>query len=160
MTLPSVHRARAVERRSRKVYQEMESIIEVILQHPEKSRKDQAALAGVSIGKFNAITGSDVFEAVRQERLSQLIDPILRESLEKNLLTTSLKAVRVVNEKLDLEPQMGEALATLKVTTAALGMTSAKSQVNIQNNIGIADVISRVNELRQRAISSPDSEVA
>lgn len=139
MTLPSVHRARAVERRSRKAYQEMESIIEVILQHPGKSRKDQAALAGVSIGKFNAITGSDVFEAVRQERLAQLIDPILRESLEKNLLTTSLKATQVISDKLDIEPTINEALATLKVTTQALGMHNrgdAKPAIN--NNIQIA----------------------
>lgn len=117
----------------------MESIIEVILQHPEKSRKDQAALAGVSIGKFNAITGSDVFEAVRQERLAQLIDPILRESLEKNLLTTSLKATQVISDKLDIEPTINEALATLKVTTQALGMHNrgdAKPAIN--NNIQIA----------------------
>lgn len=139
MTLPSVFKAKADQRRSRKAYQEMESIIEVILQHPEKSRKDQAALAGVSIGKFNAITGSDVFEAVRQERLSQLIDPILRESLEKNLLTTSLKATQVISDKLEIEPTMNEALATLKVTTQALGMHNrgdAKPAIN--NNIQIA----------------------
>jgi hypothetical protein len=139
MTLPSVFKAKADQRRSRKAYQEMESIIEVILQHPEKSRTQQAALANVSLQKFNTITGSDVFDAVRKERVEQLIDPILRESLEKNLLTTSLKATKVISEKLDVEPTMREALETVKVTTQALGLHNrgdAKPAIN--NNIQIA----------------------
>jgi hypothetical protein len=133
------HHKRAVERRSRKAYQEMESIIEVILAHPEKSKKEQAALALVSPAKFNAITGSDIFEAVRQERISQLVDPILRETLEKNLLTTSIKATQVVADKLQIEPTMNEALATLKVTTQALGLHNrGDSKPAINNNIQIA----------------------
>ena len=139
MTLPSVHKARADQRRARKNYQEMESLIEVILEHPEKSRAQQAALANISVGKATALIDTPEFDLIRQERLSQLIDPILRESLEKNLLTTSLKATQVISDKLEIEPTMNEALATLKVTTQALGLHNrgdAKPAIN--NNIQIA----------------------
>jgi hypothetical protein len=123
---------------ARKKYEQRERAIEVILQHPEKSRKEQAALMGVSSDVFGKITADPDFDTMRQERVAQIIDPALRETLEKGLLTASIKAVGVVNEKLDVEPTIHDALSTLKVTTQALGMANRKETPQVQTNIQIA----------------------
>ncbi len=129
---------RVAVRKARKHYEERERAIEVILEHPEKSRKDQAALMGVSSDVFSRILSDPEFETMRTERVTQIIDPVLRETLEQGLLAASIKAVRVVDEKLDVEPTIHDALSTLKVTTQALGMANRKETPVVQNNIQIA----------------------
>ena len=129
---------RVAVRKARKLHEERERAIEIILEHPEKTRKAQAALMGISTQKFSSIVSDPDFEAVRAERISQIIDPALRETLEQGLLAASIKAVRVVDEKLDIEPTIHDALSTLKVTTQALGMANRKEAPQIQNNIQIA----------------------
>ncbi len=129
---------RIAVKKARKQYEMQERAIEVILQHPEKSRKQQADLMGVSTLVFGNILKDPEFEAIRQERVAQIIDPALRETLEQGLLAASIKAVRVVDEKLDIEPTIHDALSTLKVTTQALGMANRKETPVVQNNIQIA----------------------
>ena len=123
---------------ARKKYEQRERAIEVILQYPEKQRKDQAALALMSPAVFCELLKDPDFETMRQERVAQIIDPALRETLEQGLLAASIKAVRVVDEKLDVEPTIHDALSTLKVTTQALGMANRKETPTVQTNIQIA----------------------
>ncbi len=123
---------------ARKHYEQRERAIEVILQYPEKNRKDQAALMGVSPEVYARILSDPSFEEMRQERVALIIDPALRETLEQSLLAVSVKAARVVDEKLDVEPTIHDALSTLKVTTAALGMANRKETPTVQTNIQIA----------------------
>jgi hypothetical protein len=123
---------------ARKRYEERERAIEIILQYPEKSRKDQAALACISPSTFSSLIKDPEFETMRAERVAQIIDPALRETLEQSLLAVSVKAARVVDEKLDIEPTIHDALSTLKVTTAALGMANRKEVPQVQTNIQIA----------------------
>jgi hypothetical protein len=127
-----------VVRRARQLYERQEAAIEIILEHPEKPRREQAALLGLSPVSFNRIIDSDGFDALRQERLAQLIDPALKAKLEQGLLNTAIKAVSVVSDKLDIEPNMREALETVKVTTQALGLHNRKDAPVVQNNIQIA----------------------
>ncbi len=129
---------RLLQRKARKHYEERERAIEIVLEHPEKKRKDQAALMGVSVFIFNRIISDPEFEAMRTERIAQIVDPAMRETLEQGLLAASIKAVRVVDEKLDVEPTIHDALSTLKVTTQALGMANRKETPVVQNNIQIA----------------------
>jgi hypothetical protein len=123
---------------ARKQYEQRERAIEVVLQYPEKQRKDQAALMGVSPAVFSNILKDPSFEEMRQERVAQIIDPVLRETLEQSLLAVSVKAAKVVDEKLDIEPTIHDALSTLKVTTQALGMANRKEVPTVQTNIQIA----------------------
>ena len=123
---------------ARKQYEQRERAIEVVLQYPEKDRKDQAALMGVSPLVFSNILKDPSFEEMRQERVAQIIDPVLRETLEQGLLATTVKAVKIVNEKLDIEPTMHDALAVVKVNTQALGMANRKETPQVQTNIQIA----------------------
>lgn len=132
------HHKSAVIRRSRKKYELQEAAIEVILANPEKTRAEQAKILGIPANKFTKVVNDPDFETLRQERLSQLIDPILKETLEKKLYTTSIQAVDVVSDELTVNPTMGGALATLKVTTTALGLQNRREQPAIQNNIQIA----------------------
>ena len=130
---------RNVIKRAKNAYYAQERAIEVIAEHPEKSRKEQAAIMGITVSAFRKITEAPEFDAIRQQRMSQIIDPMLKESLEQGLLATSLKAVNIVNERLDVEPTIHDALSTLKVTTAALGMANRKAEApQIQNTIQIA----------------------
>jgi hypothetical protein len=129
---------RALRTKARKKYEQTERAIEVILQYPEKSRKDQAALIGLSPEVFSNLIKDPDFENIRQERVAQIIDPALRETLEQSLLAVSVKAARVVDEKLDIEPTIHDALSTLKVTTQALGMANRKETPTVQTNIQIA----------------------
>jgi hypothetical protein len=129
---------RGLQTRAKKKYEQRERAIEVILQYPEKSRKDQAALIGISPEVFSNLIADPDFETMRQERVAQIIDPALRESLEQQLMAVSMKAARVVDEKLDIEPTIHDALSTLKVTTQALGMANRKETPQVQTNIQIA----------------------
>jgi hypothetical protein len=129
---------RGLRNKARKKYEQRERAIEVILQYPEKSRKDQAALIGLSPEVYSNLISDPDFENMRQERVAQIIDPALRQSLEQSLLAVSMKAARVVDEKLDIEPTIHDALSTLKVTTQALGMANRKEAPQVQTNIQIA----------------------
>lgn len=129
---------KAVIGRARRKYELQEAAIEVILSNPEKSRKAQAAILGLSSISFNKIINDPDFETLRQERLSQIVDPVLKETLEKKLYATSIQAIDVVSDKLSVEPSMSEALATLQVTTKALGMHNRQDKPVVQNNIQIA----------------------
>lgn len=131
------HRKVAISR-ARKKYELQEAAIEVILANPEKSRREQAEILAIPTARFTKLIADPDFEALRQERLSQIVDPILKETLEKKLLTTSIQAVDVVSDKLSVEPSFSEALATLKVTTQALGMQNRQDKPVVQNNIQIA----------------------
>jgi hypothetical protein len=129
---------RGLQTRAKKKYEQRERAIEVILQYPEKSRKDQAALIGISPEVFSNLIADPDFETMRQERVAQIIDPVLRETLERGLLAATLKAVKIVDEKLDIEPTMHDALAVVKVNTQALGMANRKETPQVQTNIQIA----------------------
>jgi hypothetical protein len=123
---------------ARKQYEQRERAIEIVLQYPEKQRKEQAALMGVSPDVFSRILSDPSFEEMRQERVAQIIDPAMRETLERDLLAVTIKATRVVNEKLDIEPTMHDALAVVKTTSTALGMANRKETPTVQTNIQIA----------------------
>ena len=127
-----------VEHRARRQYQSMEAAVDVILANPTATREVQAALVGVSTTVFRKLIASDEFEPLRQQRMAQVIDPALRDQLESSLMKVAIKATGIVDDKMGVEPTLHDALATVKITTQALGMQNRKETGPVvQNNIQI-----------------------
>lgn len=124
--------------KGRQRYEEMESVVEIALSYPHKTVAEKAGMAAMSQNKYREMVRSPEFMVLRDERIKELVDPALKEMLENGLYKTSIKAVEVIDESLETKPSMGAALATLKVTTTALGLANRGPTVAVQNNINFS----------------------
>jgi hypothetical protein len=108
-----------------------EAVIDAMLANPDMSQNELAAVFGYSPAWLSIVINSDAFQAKLSERREELINPILRSTLEDRMRGVAAKAAEVILEKLHAAPELKGAISALEVTTRALGYGAKTSEVNV-----------------------------
>ena len=98
-----------------------DAIIDAIISNPGVDQKEIARSMGYSEGWISQIMASDSFQAAFERRKDELVDPVLRHSLEENFKSLVLQSVAVLRRKLEASPSDALALKVLENSSRALG---------------------------------------
>ena len=99
-----------------------DSIIDWMIANPRAvTRKEIGMQFGYSEVWMNRLVGSDAFQARLAKRREELIDPILRNTVEENMKGLAQLSLDVLMDKLAADRNPDMALRTLDMTSRALG---------------------------------------
>lgn len=98
-----------------------DSIIDQIIANPGVDQKIIAQAMGYSEGWISQIMASDSFQAAFERRKDELVDPVLRHSLEQNFKALVLQSVAVLRRKLEAADDGNLALRVMENASKALG---------------------------------------
>lgn len=109
-----------------------EAMIDMIIAEPGISQGKLAAIFGYTQGWLSTVMGSDAFKAKLEERRAELIDPVLRLSLDERFRGMVEKSLEVLQEKLSqpaLQVPDQLALRAMELGAKALGMGGNQATV-------------------------------
>lgn len=139
-----------------KVSYSHDGMIDLIVADPTISQNAIAAHFGYTPGWVSQVFNSDAFKERLAARKDELIDPVIRASIEEKLQALADKSIQVLLEKLHTTQNPSVAIRALDVSSRALGY-GAKSGTSVQVNNFIAHVPPRavsVDDWRNNYIPS------
>lgn len=103
-----------------------EALIDMIIAHPEATQNDLAAYFGYTAAWVSNIMASDAFKEQMTKRRVEIIDPSLRDLVEKRFEALSLKSLEVLMHKLEA-PKVSDnvALRAAELGARSLGFGQA-----------------------------------
>lgn len=113
-----------------------DAMIDLIIANPNISQGEIAAAFGYTEPWVSIIFNSDAFKERLAERKSELVDPVIRATLEEKFKALADLGTQVVLEKLAAtrDPKLG--LRALEITSKALGYgAKAPAQTAVQVNV-------------------------
>lgn len=105
-----------------------EDCVDCILANPGVSQNDLAARYGYSAAWISVVINSDVFQAKLAERRAELVDPVLRATIEERFRALAVRSLEVLQEKLSAPSHQVPdqlALQAAKLGKEALGLGAA-----------------------------------
>lgn len=122
-----------------KVSYSHDGMIDLIVADPTISQNAIAAHFGYTPGWVSQVFNSDAFKERLAARKDELIDPVIRASIEEKLQALADKSIQVLLEKLHTTQNPNVAIRALDVSSRALGY-GAKNGTSVQVNNFIAHV--------------------
>lgn len=119
----------------KKVSYTHDGMIDLIIASPMISQNEIAAHFGYTPGWVSQVFNSDAFKERLAARKEEIIDPVIRTSIEEKLNALADKSVQVLLEKLHQTQNMNVAIRALDVTTRALGYGAKQNNVQVNNYI-------------------------
>lgn len=117
-----------------------DGMIDLIIANPGISQNDIAAMVGYTASWVATIMASDAFQARLAERRDQIIDPLLKATVEEKFKGMVSRSLEILAEKLKAPPSEipdNLALRTLELSARALGYGAKESLVTkVEINIG------------------------
>jgi hypothetical protein len=100
-----------------------EDMIDFIIQNPMTSQKDMAARYGYTEGWVSNILASDAFQAAMAKRKDEVVDPVIRATIEERFKALVHRSLTVLMAKLE-QPAVSDqvALRAVELGAKALGM--------------------------------------
>lgn len=123
-----------------------DGMIDLVIANPAISQNEIAAHFGFTPGWVSQVFNSDAFKNRLAERKEEIIDPVLRASIEEKLQALADKSIQILLDKLHQTQNMNVAIRALDVTTRALGY-GAKDKGGVQINNYIAHVPPRAKDV-------------
>lgn len=115
-----------------KVRYSHEAMADQILANPWISQNELAKVFGYTPGWVSQVIASDAFQSYLAERKEQIIDPVLRASIEDRFKALVNKSTEVLLERLSERSADGElALGVLAAASKALGYGARGPQVQV-----------------------------
>lgn len=126
-----------------------DSIIDWMIANPRAAtRKEIGAQFGYTEVWMNRLIGSDAFQARLAQRREELVDPILRNTVEENMKGLAQLSLDVLMEKLATDRSTEVALRTLDMTSRALGYgardNGATPKVSVNFVVAMPDKVADV----------------
>lgn len=115
-----------------------DGMIDLIIAQPMLSTIEIAKHFGYTPQWVRQIINSDAFLERLAARKTEVVDPTLTASLEEKLRTLASASMEVLVQKLDTTKDSKIALASLELSTKALGFGARQSNVNVQNSFVVA----------------------
>jgi DNA primase len=110
-------------------------MIDLVIGDPTISQNAIAAHFGYTPGWVSQVFNSDAFKNRLAERKEEIIDPVIRASIEEKLNALADTSIKVLLEKLQQTQNMNVAIRALDVTTRALGYGAKQAQVQVNTYI-------------------------
>lgn len=110
-----------------------QAMIDLIIQHPELSQNQIAAQFGYTSSWLSNIMASDAFQEALAARREEVVDPILRATLQERTKALYLQSLAVLQAKLD-SPTVSDkvALAAAELGAKSLGLGGHAPQAPVQ----------------------------
>ena len=97
-----------------------DAMIDLIIQEPTVSIKELAELFDYSPAWVSRILSSDSFQARLAQRKSDLIDPLIAQSLNERMKGVAIQSLEIIKGKLETEESASYALEALGIAAPAL----------------------------------------
>jgi hypothetical protein len=115
-----------------------DSLIDLIVENPCISQNELAARFGYTPGWVSQVVNSDAFRERLAQRREEVVDPVLRMSLEERIRGVVDKSLPVLLEKLETTGNPNIAIRVLEHGSRALGYGAQQKQaVVVQNYVAI-----------------------
>lgn len=113
----------------------LDGVIDFMLANPHMSTKDIAKECGYTPSYLYTVQQTDAFQAQLKARKEELLDPILKATLEDRMKGLAQKSMEVVMERLS-KPLVSEdyALEVMKASTKALGFGARQDKTPLTQN--------------------------
>lgn len=116
-----------------------EALIDVLIANPRVTQRELALHFGYSEGWLSRIMRSDAFREMVAARKSELLDPIVLQSLTQRFEALAERSAEILMEKLDASRDTETAMKALEVSSKALGFGVAKgAQVQVNTSFVVA----------------------
>lgn len=119
------------------------ALIDMILAHPEYTQDQLAAMFGYSPSWLSRVMCSDAFQAAVGARREQIVDPILRNTVEQNFKAMVMRSQEILMQKLSLPAHQVPdqlALRAFEIASRAAGYgagAAPKVEVNVNNHLEV-----------------------
>lgn len=132
-----------------------DAMIDLVVSNPAVSQNEIAAHFGFTPGWVSQVFNSDAFKNRLAERKEELIDPVLKASIEEKLNALADTSIKVLLEKLHQTQNINVAIRALDVTTRALGYGAKQAMVQVNNYIAhVPPRAKDVNDWRENYVPS------
>lgn len=98
-----------------------DALIDQIIANPAIDQRDLARNMGYSEGWISTMMASDSFQAAFERRKEEIIDPVLRHSLDEQFKGLVHQSIQILRRKLEASPSDTLALEVMKNASRALG---------------------------------------
>lgn len=101
-----------------------EAMIDQLITNPHLSQGELAALFGYSAGWISTILASDAFQEKLAARREEIVDPIMKATMEERFRALSIQSLDILRQKLDRPAHQVSDLLVLKtaeLSAKALG---------------------------------------
>jgi len=115
-----------------------DALVDQLVHNPMVTQRELARVFGYTEGWISRIIRSDAFREKVAARKTELIDPLVMQSLEQRFEALASRSAEILMEKLDAGASPDVALKTLEVSSRALGYGAQKTSVNVQQNFVVA----------------------
>lgn len=115
-----------------------QAMADMIIENPAISQNQLASVFGYTPGWVSQVINSDGFQAYLEGRKSELVDPMLRASIEERLRGLMVKSVDVLQERLATDPNTDVALKALEIGSRALGYGARQNNVQVNASFVVA----------------------
>lgn len=115
------------------------AMIDEIVKNPHVSQGSLASIFGYTPGWISQVIATDAFQAALAERKNEIIDPVLRATVEERLKGLVLQSIDKLMTKMEGNPSDDLTLGVLTAATKALGY-GAKNIGPVINNQFVVQV--------------------
>lgn len=126
-----------------------DAMIDYLIQNPGVKGIQIAKKFGYTASWVSCIMNSDEFKTKLDARRTELVDPVLRMTLEERIKTVTMRALEVLGEKLSAETcdiPDSVVLKALELGAKGLGIGGFASSNTVVNTIPPADHLNRLAE--------------
>lgn len=118
-----------------------DAMVDMIVANPWISQGELAKAFGYTEGWVSQVLASDAFQGRLAERKNELVDPVLRATIEERFKALVLRSYEVLMRKLEKPiDQISDELAlkTMEIAAKAAGYGSRGAQVQINQSFAVA----------------------
>lgn len=120
-----------------------DALIDQIISNPAIDQRELARHFGYTESWISTIMASDSFQAAFERRQEEMVDPVLRHSLDTQFKSLVLQSVEILKKKLSAAPSDTLALEVMKNASRALGYgAKIKVEGNINHSHSLVSILS------------------
>lgn len=118
-----------------------DALIDAIVTNPEKTQREFAAIFGYTESHLSIIMNSDAFQEKLCSRKEEIVNPILRATIEDRMKALVQRSTEILLDRLAIDPDPRLALKALEVTSRSLGYGAKAPQTSVQVNVAPVAVV-------------------
>lgn len=115
-----------------------DAVIDFMLANPGATKKAISTHFKRSEGWMYTVTASDAFAKRLEERREDIVDPIMRATLDDQIKGLAMKSMDVLAAALEAKPDPALALQVAEMTQKSLGYGARQSNVAVQASFVVA----------------------
>jgi hypothetical protein len=129
-----------------KVSYSHQALIDIIISNPMVTQREMAARFGYTESWISSVIASDSFQEVLNLRREEIIDPVIKASIEERFKALVIESQRILMKKLEVTQDPELALGVLNGASKALGYGVRNPTVQNNNYVVLMPVKAKSSE--------------